>query len=388
MQELSTFFSYTDHHHRKEKNSLPVDSAEQYNNEKGIFDDKLSVRIVPHVYQPKKTSRIRTPVRRELTVTSKASFNVALDNILFISTLEGCWTRNVHSVAMKKQLSLTEPGECVQHPVPRRYSHPEPDSPLPLSEETRRISIQSDATSCTDLIRRFSSESTQSTQPSSIGSIEEEKRQAPACETHPTQIPVWADPVKIKDNPTRYEQAVCYMDEASIPFDSVLPLPQPCSFYFMDNRQHSYLSSLQSLFNCDTVWNFTNRWQHYHAQTRFPSQLTANQNVACFIQGVEPIWEDPVNRNGGRLNLHLKSHLLDSVFETLLLAFVGGTFLDLGTVGLVLSKRFRCDRIELWLSESLTDQKLADLKHLLQSLLVNNSCSQEIESSQFKKHFM
>ncbi|CAO3674903.1 unnamed protein product [Rhizopus stolonifer] len=356
MQEPFTIHSYTAEREFE-------DSLDQFKSEQDIFDSKLSVRIVPHVYPLKRKARCVQPVRGDLLMTSKSAFNVALDNVLFISTLEGCWTRDVQSVSMKRQLSWTETRDTIYHQIPRRYSHPESDTPRSFVEESRRISIQSDATS-TDLARRFSSESTQSTLASSIYSVEEEKLQEDhqVCETSKEQIPVWADPVKIKENPTRYEQATCYMHEANIPFDSVLPLPQPCLFYFIDNSQKNYLSSVQSLFDCDTVWNFTNRWQNYKTQVGLPSQLIPNQNLACFVQGVEPVWEDPVNKNGGRLNIHLKTNLLDSVFETLLLAFIGGSLSNLSTVGVVASKRFRSDRVELWLDESATEDKITELK--------------------------
>ncbi|KAG1436393.1 hypothetical protein G6F56_013576 [Rhizopus delemar] len=169
MQEPFTIHSYTAEREFE-------DSLDQFKSEQDIFDSKLSVRIVPHVYPLKRKSRCVQPVRGDLLMTSKSAFNVALDNVLFISTLEGCWTRDVQSVSMKRQLSLTESRDIIYHQIPRRYSHPEPDTPRSFVEDSRRISIQSDATS-TDLVRRFSSESTQSTLASSVYSVEEEKLQ-------------------------------------------------------------------------------------------------------------------------------------------------------------------------------------------------------------------
>ncbi|KAI8882331.1 translation initiation factor eIF4e [Backusella circina FSU 941] len=196
--------------------------------------------------------------------------------------------------------------------------------------------------------------------------------------------PVWADPIKIKENPVRYEYTATYLQERSIPTDSMLPLPKPCVFHFSDsnNKSKSYGAMIKHLFECDTACNFAARWRLFHK--RVP-QLIANQSLYCFVKGVEPMWEDKVNQNGGRLTLHHAAHL-DELFEWLLLSLVGGSLYEQGAVGVVVSRRTRGDRIELWLDASASLATLPDLKNVLCSLLPE-SCHSAIHESRFKKHF-
>lgn len=69
------------------------------------------------------------------------------------------------------------------------------------------------------------------------------------------------------------------------------------------------------------------------------------------------MWEDSINENGGSLTIHLKYELLDNVFEWILCLLNGGSLYEDGIVGIVLSRRNRGDRIELWLDESNSTEK-------------------------------
>jgi hypothetical protein len=177
------------------------------------------------------------------------------------------------------------------------------------------------------------------------------------------QHPIWADPIKIRENPTRYESVKSFLQENRTSFQSTLPLSKPCTFYFSDsNNKEEYMSAVKSVFQCDTVWQFSARWRLFkEAYSKQPSQLLPNQNMFCFIQDVEPMWEDPVNQKGGRLTIHMQTKL-DDVFEWILLAFIGAALFDHGVVGIVVSKRYRGDRIELWLDESATPESLSLFK--------------------------
>lgn len=185
---------------------------------------------------------------------------------------------------------------------------------------------------------------------------------------HNSVAPVWADPVKVKENPTSYEEVKTYLRENQISVASTLPLLKPCTFYFSDTniKQQCYISAVNSVFQCDTVWQFSSRWRLYkQTYSKKPSQLLPNQNIFCFINGVEPMWEDKVNEKGGRLTITIQNNCkqLDDVFEWILCSFIGGGIFDNGVVGIVVSKRNRGDRIELWLDESnSTNQRISQFK--------------------------
>lgn len=181
----------------------------------------------------------------------------------------------------------------------------------------------------------------------------------PLKEEH-SAMPIWADPVRLCENPTRFEYVQQYMKEHKLSNSSPLPLAHPHVFYFSETlaSKHqkiatdNYMSSVKQLFGCRTVWEFSARWRLFKQRKCRPSQLQHNQNLYCFVEGVAPMWEDSRNRDGGRLTVCPPRGTLDETFEWMLASLVGGSLSDYGAVGVVLSRRARSDRIELWLDGS------------------------------------
>lgn len=186
------------------------------------------------------------------------------------------------------------------------------------------------------------------------------------------ETPVWADPERVKENPSRYEYVQSYMKQHGIAPSSPMPLSNEYMFYFWESASNNagttsskqkiatahYMSSVKPLFDCRSVWDFSSRWRMYKQHKGLPSQMMHNQNLYCFIKHVQPMWEDERNRHGGRLTLSPPRCDLDTVFEWVLACFVGGNLDPFGMVGIVLSKRSRGDRIELWLDGSANVQGL------------------------------
>ncbi|KAI9320073.1 translation initiation factor eIF 4e-like domain-containing protein [Dichotomocladium elegans] len=226
----------------------------------------------------------------------------------------------------------------------------------------RRASTISDAitTSSTEISRRFSNTSSILTDASSV-EAEEDKEQD---EKEEEWQPVWADPARVRDNPSRYERVQAYMKQHGIAPDSPMPLSSAYTFYFWDSSQKSpststsashYMEAVKPIFDCKTVWDFSSRWRLYKALRGRPSQMAPNQNLYCFVKGVQPMWEDVRNRRGGRLTLSPARSDLDEVFEWVLASFVGGNLESYAMVGLVLSRRTRGDRVELWLERTVPE---------------------------------
>lgn len=402
-------------------------STQQFESEQHMFDTRLSVHlplVSAHEHVSRKGDLQVDSSRQELDSISKIPLNIGgLNDILFVSTLtrvQLSTNKPMTSSEMKRQYNMSSgPIYYVSQPETHHYYSSSSSSSSSSSE--RKMSIQSDVATSTELIRRFSSGSTTSTVATSISSAaslpplgddaqttgdkmkltneltihhdEQESSNIPnqqqqllghdpghACDTmhspytlqhnnnkskgeideahlHCAAAPVWADPLKIKENPTRYEEAKTYMRKNKIPFTSSLPLVKPCTFYFSDTniKQQCYISAVNTVFQCDTVWQFSSRWRQYkQTYSKKPSQLLPNQNLFCFINGVEPMWEDKVNEAGGRLTITIQNNgkHLDDVFEWILCLLIGGGIYDHGVVGIVMSKRNRGDRIELWLDES------------------------------------
>ncbi|GAN10697.1 conserved hypothetical protein [Mucor ambiguus] len=495
------------HHHASTRidlhNHFDIRSTEQFTSEQSIFyqhrdQNKLLIHIpslspkshhYPSLFlSTAAATDTKWPLKMSkalLETTSKTPLNVGLDNVLFISTLDKHWTRTT-SYRMKRHTSNGSGAQKSDNAInasiltTRRYSHPNtnkasmstkpmmecPSVPCstsssssssyqtPMNYDIRRLSFQSDAAS-TELIRRFSSESTTSSL-SSISSfileshsklyqqhqqqqqqkvqeassdvrtshpvalthsnsmqaaeaetvaptVDAEKKPLDrdpghACETmhspsqemqqiqgtsikeeseEEQQLPIWADPIKVKENPTRFQYTKFYLQQKDMLNDRSLPLIKPCVFYFSDTassrvssqnkRQEEYISTVKPVFECESVWEFAARWRTFKEKyNKKPSQLTTNQNIFCFINGIEPMWEDPVNKDGGRFFVTVNDNQhLDELFEWILCAFVGGSFAEDGVVGVAVSKRFRGDRMEVWFDKSTDESKIPEFNQYL-----------------------
>lgn len=69
-----------------------------------------------------------------------------------------------------------------------------------------------------------------------------------------------------------------------------------------------------------------------------------------FKKDIRPIWEDEVNRQGGKWIVRLKKGVADRYWESLVLALIGDQFGDAGddVCGVVLSVRNGEDILSIW----------------------------------------
>ncbi|KAI8350124.1 translation initiation factor eIF 4e-like domain-containing protein [Blakeslea trispora] len=383
---------------------LEFNSIQQLLSQENIFNHSTSKKKndilcvhIPYKSITKASTKNRQLMKRDdlLQTTSREAFDFSLlDSILFVSTIGWSTTRLPrHPYDSDEELVM-----IIDNKRNSFTSH----------NSRRRTSIQSDAYS-TELIRRFSSGSTTSSlssisssylsyQPDAQTHSKEPNHKDTILERQPaeqrsqhddpgqvgcdTSMPVWADPIRVAENPTRFQYLIAYMRQQQCP--PTLPLQKTCLFYFSQNSNtHDYVNAIQLILEVDTVWRFSSCWRTLK-EYRKPSEFGINQNLYCFVQGVQPMWEDPVNAKGGRLVI--SSHLLDSLFEWLLCAFVGAQLFDDGCVGIVVSKKSRGDRVELWFDQLMTQDKIPSLKEKLCGLL-SSTCHHEINAGRFKKHF-
>ncbi|OAO18112.1 eukaryotic translation initiation factor 4E type 2 [Blastocystis sp. ATCC 50177/Nand II] len=88
------------------------------------------------------------------------------------------------------------------------------------------------------------------------------------------------------------------------------------------SNKEEYEHGLQSLGSCKTVEEF---WKLYCSLPVIGTEGTTNYSF--FRNGIEPLWEDPANANGGRITVSLgESQLLPYLWETLLLTTIGEQF--------------------------------------------------------------
>eukprot|EP01028_Stygiella_incarcerata_P013376 TRINITY_DN82219_c0_g1_i1.p1 TRINITY_DN82219_c0_g1~~TRINITY_DN82219_c0_g1_i1.p1 ORF type:complete len:201 (-),score=56.80 TRINITY_DN82219_c0_g1_i1:141-743(-) len=126
------------------------------------------------------------------------------------------------------------------------------------------------------------------------------------------------------------------------------PLQYEWTFWF-HSRQFGddYEETLKSGGDFATVEDFWSIFNH----VKKPSDLDKGSNYYIFKKGIRPVWEDDVNRKGGRwLILFPESyHRLDEAWEELVLAVIGNTMKFVEDVnGIQFSFRPRGSKIQLW----------------------------------------
>ena len=90
-------------------------------------------------------------------------------------------------------------------------------------------------------------------------------------------------------------------------------------------------------------------WEIYGHLKR-PSTLPVVSDYHLFKKDIRPIWEDDVNRKGGKWVVRMKKGVADRYWEDLLLALIGDQFSEAGddVCGAVLSMRNGEDILSIW----------------------------------------
>lgn len=85
-----------------------------------------------------------------------------------------------------------------------------------------------------------------------------------------------------------------------------------------------------------------------------PSALPVVSDYHLFKKDIRPIWEDDVNKKGGKLVVRMKKGVADRYWEDLLLSLIGDQFGEAGEEisGAVLSMRNGEDILSLWIKTS------------------------------------
>jgi len=122
----------------------------------------------------------------------------------------------------------------------------------------------------------------------------------------------------------------------------------------------NYKSDLEGLLTCATVEEF---WVMLD-NLQLPGRLNRRNNSSYmfFREGVTPTWEDKQNQNGGMWRIVLKRNddrvkYLDTFWIEILLALVGEQIRhSMEITGVVVKRRQREDRIELWTKGRLDEE--------------------------------
>lgn len=102
-----------------------------------------------------------------------------------------------------------------------------------------------------------------------------------------------------------------------------------------------------------------------------PSTLQPTTDYLIFHSGVQrPVWEDPLNVNGGKWSIRLRKGVADRLWEDLILALIGDQFEDEDEVcGCVLSVRIQEDIISIWNKDEGNSQVLTRIRETARRVL-------------------
>ncbi|KAF2076506.1 hypothetical protein CYY_002184 [Polysphondylium violaceum] len=165
-----------------------------------------------------------------------------------------------------------------------------------------------------------------------------------------------------------------YTDQMEIQAKSQKPTQHrlDCTWtFYTDKKQFNtgitdgdYMSTLTNIGSFSSVEDF---WSYYHKLQR-PSRMQADTTYHLFKSGVNPIWEDPENINGGKwvINFTKQNRFIfniDLIWEDIVLGIVGETIdTDRDICGVVFSKREQIERIAIWNKDCSNEKNIEALK--------------------------
>lgn len=148
-----------------------------------------------------------------------------------------------------------------------------------------------------------------------------------------------------------------------------------------------YKDSLQKICAVSSVEEF---WRLFNNIKR-PSTLDVGTNYHFFKEGVQPLWEDPANKKGGKWVLSIKDFVnplvLDRSWLEVLVMLIGGCAVKRGIVnGVVVSRRGKKgNKIAIWTSQTEMAANLELCKELIEALVF--ACAVQMDQlPTFMKH--
>ncbi|KAF9907788.1 Eukaryotic translation initiation factor 4E type 2 [Linnemannia zychae] len=120
-------------------------------------------------------------------------------------------------------------------------------------------------------------------------------------------------------------------------------------FWFMHRPPGSKITNYEGAMKKIATFGSVEDFWAVYSHLRRPHELPNVSDYHLFRQGVRPVWEDPVNINGGKWIVRLKKGLASRYWENLIMAVIGDQF-DVGSeiCGIVLSIRGAEDILSIW----------------------------------------
>eukprot|EP01065_Artemidia_motanka_P051639 TRINITY_DN9137_c0_g1_i1.p1 TRINITY_DN9137_c0_g1~~TRINITY_DN9137_c0_g1_i1.p1 ORF type:complete len:388 (+),score=88.79 TRINITY_DN9137_c0_g1_i1:69-1166(+) len=143
--------------------------------------------------------------------------------------------------------------------------------------------------------------------------------------------------------------------------------------------ESSYAALLKPIADFSTVEDFWSTYMHLQQ----PDQIPVNTEFTMFRSGVQPIWEDPQNIDGGKFQIRLQKGYASEAWEDVVLHTVGCQFEPHDEVaGCIISVRPKEDVLSIWTRNAADEVSLEMLGRQIKSLLAPRRCT----SFGYKRH--
>ncbi|XP_017863690.1 PREDICTED: eukaryotic translation initiation factor 4E [Drosophila arizonae] len=148
------------------------------------------------------------------------------------------------------------------------------------------------------------------------------------------------------------------------------PLEHTWTLWHWENdRTKSWSDMLSDVTSFNTVEDFFS--VYYFIKP--PSDLKVFNDYMVFKHGIRPMWEDDVNKDGGRWVMFLdkdSKELVDKLWHDLLLCTIGECFEYSEQIcGVVINVRNKASKISLWTKDSRNQQAILAIGHKMKQLL-------------------
>lgn len=147
--------------------------------------------------------------------------------------------------------------------------------------------------------------------------------------------------------------AVNLEDERSVPEGHHL-LWTPWTLWYLHRTPGQKIHDYEKATKYVATFSSVEQFFAVYAHLKRPNEIPHISDYHIFRKGIKPIWEDPLNVNGGKWVLRLRKGFASMFWESLLLALIGGEFGDAAEdiTGVVLSVRNAEDILSIWNSSS------------------------------------
>ncbi|XP_017011827.2 eukaryotic translation initiation factor 4E1 [Drosophila takahashii] len=148
------------------------------------------------------------------------------------------------------------------------------------------------------------------------------------------------------------------------------PLEHTWTLWHWENdRTKSWTEMLSDVTSFNTVEDFFS--VYYFVKP--PSDLKIFNDYMVFKEGVRPMWEDDVNKEGGRWIMLLDKAsrgFIDKIWHDLLLCMIGECFQYSDEIcGVVINVRNKANKLSLWTKDSRNVQAILSIGRQMKELL-------------------